>query len=102
MRVILFFDLPVKKKRDRLAYSRFRRHLIKEGYIMLQYSVYSKILNNREAAIKHIQNIKKNVPNNGNIRVMLITEKQYSSMELIIGGKSRQETEVTVEPFIEL
>ena len=102
MRVILFFDLPVVKKSERRAYTRFRKYLIQEGYIMLQFSVYCKILNNRESAEKHIQAIKKEVPNNGNVRVLMVTEKQYASMEFIVGGRSRQETVVTIEPLLEL
>lgn len=54
MRLILFFDLPVVSKEDRRIYATFRKYLIKNGYIMMQYSVYCKIFANREAAVKHV------------------------------------------------
>ena len=44
MRLILFFDLPVVSKEDRRIYATFRKYLIKNGYIMMQYSVYYKYL----------------------------------------------------------
>ena len=52
MRLILFFDLPVVSKEDRRIYATFRKYLIKNGYIMMQYSVYCKIFANREAKSK--------------------------------------------------
>lgn len=100
MRVVLFFDLPVKTKRDRKVYTTFRKYLIEHGYYMLQYSVYSKIMNNRDASKQHIENIKKNTPQKGNIRIMLLTEKQFANMIIVVGGKSFQEQVQTIEPFM--
>ncbi len=102
MRTIVFFDLPVQTRRQRRIYTTFRRWLISEGYIMLQLSVYSKIFNNRDAATKHIRKIRANAPAAGAVRVMLVTEKQYARMEIIIGGKTRQEEEITTDPIIVL
>lgn len=91
MRLILFFDLPVITKEQRKIYIQFRKFLIKNGYIMMQYSVYCKIFANREAAVKHVGILEKNVPKSGQIRILLVTEKQYSKIEIIVGGKSLQE-----------
>lgn len=100
MRVILLFDLPVLTKKDRYVYSVFRRKLISNGYIMLQYSVYCKLFNNRDSATKHISNLKKDLPKKGSIRILMLTEKQYSNMEILIGGKSKGEEKITIEPFM--
>ena len=102
MRLLVFFDLPVKTKKQRKKYTDFRRFLISKGYLMLQYSIYSKILNNRDSAVDHIKIVKKNVPQEGHIRIMMLTEKQYARMEIIVGGKSKQEDVTTIEPFIHL
>ena len=75
MRLILFFDLPVVSKEDRRIYATFRKYLIKNGYIMMQYSVYCKIFANREAAVKHVNILQRNVPQKGQIRILLVTEK---------------------------
>ncbi len=100
MRIILFFDLPTKTKKERKIYSKFRKSLIKRGYLMIQFSVYTKIFGNYEAAVQEKNIIRRIVPKKGNIRVMTITEKQYSRIEIIVGGKSNQEKIITEEKFI--
>lgn len=100
MRLVLFFDLPMVTKSERKVYMQFRKYLIKNGYIMVQFSVYSKIFSNREAAVNHTKILKRNVPNQGQIRLMMVTETQYSRIEVIVGGKSKQEDIVSIEPFI--
>ena len=100
MRIILFFDLPMITEEEKRIYTRFRKELVRNGYMMLQFSVYSKICTNREAAVNNILKIKKNVPEKGSIRILLVTEKQYSKMEIILGGKSRIENILTIDPLI--
>lgn len=100
MRMILMFDLPVKTKKERQIYTKFRKMLLKRGFFALQYSVYSKIFANRDAAKNEKDCIKKLAPEKGNIRIMIITEKQYANMEIIVGGKSNQESIITEEVFL--
>jgi len=100
MRLIVMFDLPVKTKKDRRTYTKFRKFLIMKGYLMLQYSIYVKILANRDSAVKHILVVRKNVPKEGQIRILMLTEKQFSKMEIILGGKSRQEDVITEDALI--
>lgn len=102
MRLILFFDLPVTIKKDRKTYAQFRKYLIQNGYMMMQYSVYCKIFANREAAVKHVANLEKSVPKKGQIRLLLVTEKQYAKIEIITGGKSMQETILNSDSFIKI
>lgn len=102
MRLIVFFDLPVITKADRHAYSLFRKYLIKQGYLMIQYSVYSKIFNNTDAVQNHLKILKKNVPKDGSIRAMIVTEKQYSRMVILLGGITINEEISTVDSVISL
>lgn len=102
MRLIIFFDLPMKSKKEIRIYAHFRKWLVENGYIMMQYSIYSKIFNNRDACVKHIDILKRYVPKQGQIRIMMITEKQYSKIEIIVGGKSSQEEFNNINPFIVL
>lgn len=102
MRLILFFDLPVTTKKDRKTYAQFRKYLIQNGYMMMQYSVYCKIFANQEAAVKHVANLEKSVPKKGQIRLLLVTEKQYAKIEIITGGKSMQETILNSDSFIKI
>ena len=47
MRSIVFFDLPNIYAADRKNYNKFRRFLINNGFIMVQESVYSKLVMNK-------------------------------------------------------
>lgn len=85
MRIIVFFDLPVKTPIERKEATKFRNFLLKDGYFMIQYSVYTRICNGVDDVQKHKARLENNKPNNGSIRVLCITEKQYERMELIVG-----------------
>lgn|SRR5574344_789352 len=85
MRTIVFFDLPNIYAKDRRSYNLFRKFLINEGFIMLQESVYSKLILNSVQSNLLLDRIKKNSPNKGIIQVLTITEKQYAQIEYIIG-----------------
>ena len=87
MRVIVFFDLPITTIQGIRAYTKFRRFLLKDGFIMMQESVYSKLAQNQLAANALISHIRKNSPDEGLIQILTVTEKQYSNMEMIIGNK---------------
>lgn len=69
---------------------------------MMQFSVYCKIFPNREAAVKHVNILKKNIPKEGQIRLLLVTEKQYSKIEIIVGGVSNQEKTVNGRFFYKI
>ena len=94
MRIIVFFDLPVMSKSDRKEATRFRNFLIKDGYHMLQYSIYARVCNGMDSVEKHRARVKMNLPDNGAIRMLVITERQYESIEILLG----QLTEAD-EPF---
>ena len=91
MRLLLFFDLPVKTKTERRLANRFRRDLLNEGYLMLQLSVYSRICKGEDAVEKHKKRLKGFIPEHGNIRILVVTEKQYASMDILIGIAKKEE-----------
>ena len=85
MRMIVLFDLPVLTSEDRRNYRNFRKLLIKNGFIMLQESVYCKLLTTPavESSVKNL--IWKNRPPEGLVQMLTITERQFSKMEFIVG-----------------
>ena len=87
MRVLVMFDLPVESAADRKEYRKFRKYLIKSGYLMLQESVYCKLAQNNQAADWLVENLYKNRPAEGSVQALRITEKQFSKMEFIVGTK---------------
>ena len=87
MRVLVFFDLPTESASERRAYTQFRKYLIKNGFMMLQESVYCKLAANQTIVNAQIENLRKNKPPDGLVEVLTITEKQFARMEFIVGSR---------------
>ena len=85
MRIMLFFDLPTETASDRRAYRQFRKLLLRDGFIMMQESVYSKLVLNQQSANFVISKLKKIKPPQGLVQLLTITEKQYSSIVDLVG-----------------
>lgn len=89
MRLLLMFDMPTDTVADRKAYRKFRKFILSEGFIMHQFSVYSKILLNGTAKNAMIRRLKANTPKNGLITLLSVTEKQFSRMIYLSGDQDR-------------
>ena len=87
MRILIFFDLPTETAKDKKTYSKFRKFLIKEGFVMMQESVYVKLVLNNSITNSIREKIERNKPAKGLIQSLIITEKQFNSMEYIIRRK---------------
>ena len=87
MRILIFFDLPTETAKDRKTYSKFRKFLIKEGFVMMQESVYVKLVLNNSITNSIREKIERSKPAKGLIQSLIITEKQFNSMEYIIRRK---------------
>lgn len=85
MRVMVFFDLPVLTDINRREYSKFRKTLLTEGFVMMQKSVYSKIASNNSTSDAVIHNIRMHKPSEGTVQILVITEKQFQSIEYLLG-----------------
>lgn len=100
MRLMCMFDLPVETEKEKRAYREFRKQLIKNGFVMMQYSVYIRTCPSREYTQRLENKIRKVVPSNGNIRLITITEKQYNDMKILVGSKSLKEAAIGSERMI--
>ncbi|QIW15191.1 CRISPR-associated endonuclease Cas2 [Pasteurellaceae bacterium RH1A] len=100
MRLIVFFDLPVKTKLQRKIANQFRKFLLKDGYQMLQLSVYARIIRGRDALEKHSKRLTQNLPEDGSIRCLEITEKQFASMAVLLGEVKPQEKKVNSDQLL--
>ncbi len=81
----MFFDLPTESGEDRRQYRKFRKFLIKKGFLMMQESVYCKLALNTTVADSIVQAVKANKPSSGLVQLLVITEKQFSRMEFVVG-----------------
>lgn len=87
MRLILMFDMPTDSSEERKAYRKFRKFLLSEGFIMHQFSVYSKLVLNGTASRAMIERVKQNNPKKGLITILSITEKQFARMVYVSGDR---------------
>ena len=99
MRVIVMFDLPVITEKEKKIATKFRKYLLDDGFIMMQYSVYSRICKNNDDLQKHINRLKINTPKKGNIRLIQVTEKQYDNM-IMFSGEKQIEENIAIESLL--
>lgn len=87
MWIVAMFDLPVYDKPMRKAYARFRKALLKDGFAKMQFSVYIRHCASRENADVHLTRVETAVPDEGEVRVLLVTDKQFERMRVFWGKR---------------
>lgn len=87
MWVLVFFDLPTETAKERKIAARFRKEMMKDGFVMFQFSIYMRHCPSRENAEVHIRRVKNQLPEKGHVGVLCITDKQFGSMEIFFGRK---------------
>lgn len=100
MRLLVFFDLPMVSKTEKRAYVQFRRFLLNDGYDMIQWSVYGRLLAGADDQEKHLRRLTDHLPPAGSIRCMTVTEKQYAGIRLLVGKPTFQEKKVNVSQLL--
>lgn len=89
MWLFVFFDLPTNTKRERREAQQFRKKLIKDGFTMMQYSVYSRHCASFESGDVHMKRVKGFVPDAGQVSILQITDKQYGNIENFWGAAAK-------------
>lgn len=90
MWVLVLFDLPTETKKEKKAYSDFRKRLLVDGFTMFQFSIYLRHCPSRENAEVHIKRVKNFLPEAGHVGILCITDKQFGQMELFQGKKVKK------------
>lgn len=88
--LFVMFDLPMDTKEERREYTQFRSRLQKKGFTMLQYSVYAKHVPTEDAAEPLKAHVHASLPPHGQVRVLAVTDHQFSKMEVYFGKKRRR------------
>ena len=91
MRILVLFDLPTKTKKNRKDAAKFRTYLLKNGFDMMQFSVYMRICKGRECIATYRRRIIQNAPQNGSVRILPIPNSFYERMEIVTGEKTEIE-----------
>lgn len=89
MWLFAMFDLPVTTAKARKRYAQFRKLLVGQGFSMLQYSVYARYCASEEMAVAYRSRIRTELPPEGYVRILAVTDRQFGKMESYIGEKSK-------------
>ncbi len=101
MRIMVMFDLPVETADQRKAYRRFRKALVRHGFMMFQESIYVKLVLNPTAQKAIMDYVRHISPKEGLINMLALTEKQFQRIECII-GENRSELVISTERLVVL
>jgi len=99
---MVMFDLPMTTAAEKKSYRKFRKFLIENGYAMLQYSVYVKIILNHSALHYQKTKVMQYLPPNGHVELLIVTEKQFAAMEHFSKPTTTQQQVVTTDRIVEL
>ena len=97
MWLMVFFDMPTETKAQRKEYSNFRKVLLKDGFRMFQFSIYIRYCMSIESAEAHRRKVKNYIPQYGDVGVLTITDKQFSSMEIFHGMKKKKAPPIAIQ-----
>jgi len=92
--LMIFFDLPVKEKIQRHYAAKFRKDLIKNGYFMVQYSVYTRPCPSMDRIKTHTRRLKRFIPPSGEIRCIYLTDAQWGKMIIFQQQKAKEPEEL--------
>ncbi len=81
------FDLPVRTREQRRTHSRFRKFLKQEGFGRIQLSVYARHCPNEDQINVHMAHVRKRLPEEGEVRMLAVTDRQFGRMESYFGSK---------------
>lgn len=89
MWLFAMFDLPVDKPELRREYAQFRAALLKQGFTMLQYSVYVHYVASEDSDETLRRKVHAALPSHGQVRIISITDRQFEKMEIYVGKKRK-------------
>lgn len=93
------FDLPVETRENRRQAARFRKDLVKRGFHMLQFSIYARYCNGEEIARRYKQQVRERLPDEGQVRLLSVTEVQFGKMQVFF-GKTASHAESKPKQFL--
>lgn len=94
MWLMVFFDLPTETKKNRSDAAKFRSNLVKDGFIMFQFSIYVRHCSSKESAEAHEKRVKNLLPDKGTVCIMTITDKQFGDIQIFYGSKPQKSASI--------
>jgi CRISPR-associated protein Cas2 len=85
--VLVCFDLPVGTDEERRDANHFRKDLLKDGYMMMQFSVYARPCGSADRVDTHVRRLKSKIPPKGEVRALTISDAQWGRMIIMRSQK---------------
>lgn len=88
--LLVGFDLPVGTAEQRKCATDFRKFLLDDGFLMLQYSLYARACVSFARQETHIERVRRCVPEEGNVRILFVTRAQWERSWVIQGKPAKE------------
>lgn len=89
MWLFVMFDLDFGDKFKVKEYTKFRKFVLGEGFVMMQYSIYIKCFPSQAELALYKNRIKKRIPCSGQVRFLGVTGRQFANMEILTHKKQQ-------------
>ena len=100
MWLFALFDLPVTTATKRKRATQFRKVLLREGFAMLQLSVYARYCASEDIGLRFLDRLRGELPPEGQVRLLLVTDRQFSKMQVYYGKKAREPESVPLQRLL--
>ncbi len=97
--VMVFFDLPVGSSDERRDAAKFRKELLKDGYIMVQFSVYARPCGSADRVETQVRRLKSKIPPHGEVRGLIVSDAQWGRM-IVMRSQKKNESEKMPEQMM--
>ncbi|HRZ84197.1 MAG TPA: CRISPR-associated endonuclease Cas2 [Candidatus Hydrogenedentes bacterium] len=99
--LLVGFDLPVGTPDQRKRATDFRKFLLEDGFLMIQFSLYARPCVSFARQETHVDRVRKSIPEEGNVRILFITRAQWDRSFVIQGNPATdQPPEAMPEQFM--
>ncbi len=89
--MLVVFDLPVSSPSQQKRAAGFRKFLLDQGYLMIQYSVYARACVSYNRMQTQMRRLKMNIPAEGHVRALYVTQAQWERMYVVHGPPPKEE-----------
>lgn len=100
--MLVAFDLPVLTKPQRKQATQFRKFLLDDGFLQIQWSVYARACVSFARQETHLARLKNHLPPEGSVRAWFLTRVQWETAYVLHGAPAKEALPEPMPEQIEL
>ncbi|MCQ2601880.1 MAG: CRISPR-associated endonuclease Cas2 [Treponema sp.] len=101
MRILVMLN-PTNRYGTKTAYTELRKFLLSDGYLKTQPDVFMRVEDTKKSCLKHKNRIKSYLPPTGEVRMLILTERQFEGCILCQEKPDLQEKLVGAKDLVTL